>query len=240
MRDVTHLCVRHVSFTCVMLPICSWDMSHACVCHDSFTCVTVHLTHVNESWRTLSHGTHVNELSWYIHVTHVDESWHTYEGVMADMSRACVCHGSFTYIHANATLSHACVCYSFACITHVNETCVCQSFTWLIHMRDSSHSSVGNHSCKCVEAHAQVWQDPLRCVTRWYVWRDTIKCVTWLPPRTKQHKRQVIAPDHLFVCALRIYVSWLHKYLCTYLCVSCTYAYIFSSLQYFAMIRDVV
>jgi len=179
----------------------------------------------------MSHGMHGNESSWHIHVTHMDESWHTYAGVMADMSRACVCHDSFTYMHANAILSHACVCYSFTCITHVIETCVCQLFTRLIHMRASSHSCVANPSCVCVETHAQVQQDPLRCVTRWYVWHDTIKCVTWLAPRMKQHKSHEIAPHHLYVFVLRIHMFWLHKY-------SCTVAYMFSRLQYFAMIRD--
>jgi len=198
-RDMTHSCVWHDTFTCVTWLIYMCDMTHSCRRRDSFICVT-----------------------WLIHMCDMTHSyvWHD-SFIRVTWLIPCMWHDTFIHMNESAQTNllrntpvslYACHMSTIKCVTWLVHMCdMTHSYVWhdsfirvtwlipymwhdtFINMNESAQTNLLCHTpvalyaghmstIKCVTWLIHVWHDSFIRVT-WlipYMWHDTFICVTWL------------------------------------------------------------
>ena len=224
----THKCLTHdgiVSWIWISVPYV-WIMSH-------FS--TIHVTHMNESWRASPWVLTHNSLSPFTNQNLPCHTIHSKRAVWQDSfwfvtGLFCVCEMNYRVVWHNSRVR--------SCIYVAWLICMCgmthlyarhDSFTcalWLVHMctltqlyawyksfmfHDTTHSYMTwlIHMCAIVLSH--VWHDAFMCV-----WHDSFICVTWhdsficiISYLITSHHIHVCDMTHLYVHITFTCVTWL-------------------------------
>jgi len=204
-RDMTHSCVWHDTFTCVTWLIYMCDMTHSCRRRDSFICVT-----------------------WLIHMCDMTHSyvWHD-SFIRVTWLIPCMWHDTFIHMNESAQTNllrntpvslYACHMSTIKCVT------------WLVHMCDMTHSYVWHDSfIRVTWLIPYMWHDTfinmnesaqtnLLCHTPVALYAghmSTIKCVTWLIHMCDM-THSYVWPDSFHICDMTHSYIWMsrHRQIC--------------------------